>query len=106
MQQHRAAAKFLGRFDGKDRVSQARETHRVAAGARADIEHPAWNRRDQVDHGTMLVGKRDALIALEQLWCLFGIVLGAGDPDHRTAAFWHSSKSRESRFGRISRWTG
>jgi hypothetical protein len=42
----------FGRFDGKDRVSQARETRRVAAGARADIEHPTRNRRDQMDHGT------------------------------------------------------
>ena len=52
MQEHSAAAKFLGRFDGDDRVSQRREARRIAPGARADIENPAGSGRDQVHDKT------------------------------------------------------
>src|SRR5215469_11239815 len=80
MQEHRAAAKLFGRFDRDDRVSECRETRRVASGARTDIENAARSRRDQVHDKTMLIGKGDALVALEQLRRLFCIILGAAHP--------------------------
>src|SRR6516164_4009211 len=89
MPQHRAAAKFFGRFDGDDRVSECCEARRIASGTRADIENPAGSGRDQVHDQTMGNGKTDALVALEQLRRLLGIVLGAADPDrsHRRASY-------------------
>src|SRR6516225_2203558 len=89
MQEHSAAAKLLGRFDGDDRVSQRREARRIAPGARTDIENPAGSGREQVHDKTMSIRKRDALVALEQLRRLLGIVLGASDPDrfHRRASY-------------------
>ena len=81
MQEHSAAAKFFGRLDGNDRVSQRREARRVPSGARADIENPAGSGRDQVHNETMGIAERDALVALEQLRRLLGIALGAADPD-------------------------
>ena len=61
-------------------MSEAHQARRVAPGNSTDIENTARNRRDQMDDRTMVIGKRDALIALEQLRGLFGIVLGAADP--------------------------
>ena len=77
MQQHRAAAKFFGRFDRDDRVSECCGARRIAPGARTDIEDAARSLREQVHDQTMGVGKRDALVTLEQLRRLLGIVLGA-----------------------------
>src|SRR6516162_2788447 len=90
MQEHSAAAKFLGRFDGDDRVSQRREARRIAPGARTDIESPAGSGRDQVHDKTMGIGKRDALVTLEQLRRLLGIVLGSADSDRSHRKTSHS----------------
>jgi hypothetical protein len=61
-------------------MSKAHQTCRVAPGARTDIENAARNRRDQMDDRTVVIGKRDALVPLEQLRRLFGIVLGPAGP--------------------------
>ena len=79
MQQHRAPAKFLGRFNGDNRVAQGRAARRVAPGAQTNIENPTWRLRDQVQDGSMCIGKRDALVALEQLRGLIGVVFGSAD---------------------------
>src|SRR6516165_3626545 len=81
MQEYGAPAKFFGRFDRGNRVSQRRQASRIASSARADIENPAGSGRDQVHDKTMGIGKRDGLVALEQLWRLLGVVLSAADPD-------------------------
>jgi hypothetical protein len=77
MQEHRATAKFFGRFDGDDRVPEGHKSCRVAPGPRADIESATRSRRDQLQDGRMSICKRDALIALEQLRSLVGIVFGS-----------------------------
>ena len=67
MQEHRATAKFFGRFDGDDRASEGYKSCRISPGPRADIEYATRNRRVQMQDGRMSICERDALIALEQL---------------------------------------
>ena len=72
----------FGRFDGDDRVPEGRKSCRVASGPRADIKSVTRSRRNQLQDGRMSICKRDALIALEQLRSLVGIVFGSADPSH------------------------
>ena len=94
MQRHRTAAHLFGWFDRDNSVPQRREARRVAAGSCADIEHAARRLRDQVHHGMVRLGERDALVALEQLGRLLGIVFRTADSNRFHRDLVHTGKLR------------
>jgi hypothetical protein len=61
------------RLNRDNAVSERRESARVAAGARADIQHPAGRRRVEMVDLAVDVVKANAFILLEQRRGLFGV---------------------------------
>src|SRR5260370_30261956 len=81
MQYQRAAAKLFGRLYRDSSMSNGGEPRRIAPRSGADVEGAARIMRDQVHNSTMRVGERDALVALEQVRRLLGIVFSTADPN-------------------------
>ena len=81
MQSDSPLAQFVRRLDGHHIMPQSRKSGRIAPCAGANVQNPAWNRRDQMKKLPMCVSKGNALISFDQRIRLLGVSLRAAHPN-------------------------